>query len=114
MDIIYQLQLQVESLSNEKRELEELLENRRIQMDNAGNLAEAALSINDCFQTAQSAAEQYLNEIKEKYEEAERQSAKIVAQAREEALAIIAAAKRIRSDYETEKRKDLSSNQISG
>ena len=114
IDIIYQLQLQVESLSNEKLELEESLKNRRIRIDNAGNLAEAALSINDCFQTAQNAAEQYISEIKEKYDEAERQSAEIIAKAREEALAIIAAAKRIRSDYETEKNKDLSSNQTSG
>ncbi|MBO5657250.1 MAG: hypothetical protein J6R94_03605, partial [Agathobacter sp.] len=109
MDIIYQLQLQVENLTNEKQELEEILKNRRIQIDNAGNLAEAALSINDCFQTAQSAAEQYLSEIREKYEAAERQSAQIIAQAREEALAIIAAANRIRRDYETERKEDLSS-----
>ena len=31
---------------------------------NAGNIADAALEINNCFSSAQNAAEQYLNEIK--------------------------------------------------
>ena len=49
--------------------------------------------MNDCFRSAQNAAEQYLNEIKAIREEAETERRRILAEATKEAMAIIAHAK---------------------
>ena len=112
IEIIYQFQLQVDQLTEEKQALEQALADKRIRLQDAGNIANAALEINNCFRSAQNAAEQYLNEIKAIREEtrvireeteAERQeilaqaqaeAAEILAQAQAEAAAILAEAKK--------------------
>ena len=101
IDIIYQLQLQLDKVNEEKRELEGELADKRLRLSTAGNIAEAALEINDCFRSAQNAAEQYLNEIKLMREETEAERQRILAQARAEAEEIIAGAKKTQGDYDT-------------
>lgn len=64
IDIIYQYQLQIDKLTEENQKLEREFADKRLRISNAGNIAKAALEINDCFRNAQNAAEQYLNEIK--------------------------------------------------
>ncbi len=98
IDIIYQLQLQLDSLTEQNQNLEAALADRRLRISNAGNIAEAALEINDCFRSAQNAAEQYLNEIEAMREETIQSRAQILAAARAEAAQIIADAKTIRGD----------------
>ena len=93
IDIIYQFQLQVDKLTKQNQELERKLADKRLRLRNAGNIADAALEINDCFRSAQNAAEQYLNEIKAIREETEAERQRILAQAQVEAAAIIASAK---------------------
>lgn len=100
IEIIYKLQLEIDKLGEEKQEMANELADKRIRLSNAGNIAEAALEINDCFQSAQNAAEQYLNEIKTIREETEAEKQKILAQAKAEATAIISGAKKIQADYE--------------
>ena len=99
IDIIYQLQLQLDQVNEEKQALESELKDKRLRLQSAGNIAEAALEINDCFRSAQNAAEQYLNEIETIREETEAQRQIILAKARAEASAIISKAAEIRSDY---------------
>ena len=77
IEIIYQLQLQIDKLNEEKQALENELEDKRLRLQSAGNIAEAALEINDCFRSAQNAAEQYLNEIKAIREETEAERQRI-------------------------------------
>ena len=101
IDIIYQFQLQVEKLTEQNRELERELADKRLRLSNAGNIADAALEINNCFRSAQNAAEQYLNEIKTICEETEAERQRILAQARAEAAAIIADAKKTQGDYDS-------------
>lgn len=43
--------------------------NRRIELEEAGSIAVAALKLNDVFDAAQRAADQYLYNIKQKYQE---------------------------------------------
>ena len=81
IDIIYQLQLKIDELTEQNRSLEKALQDKRIRIDNAGNLAEAALEINNCFLNAQKAAEQYLNEIKTMRDEAEAECQRILEEA---------------------------------
>ena len=101
IEIIYQLQLQIDKLNEEKQALENELEDKRLRLQSAGNIAEAALEINDCFRSAQNAAEQYLNEIKAIREEAEAQRQRILAETQAEAEAIIAAAKNTQGKYDS-------------
>ena len=101
IEIIYQLQLQVDELTAQKQLLETDLADKRLRISNAGNLAEAALEINGCFRSAQNAAEQYLNEIKLMREETEAERQRILVQARAEAEAIIANAKKTQMDYDS-------------
>ena len=102
IDIIYQFQLQVEKLTEENQELEQKLEDKRLRLHNAGNIAEAALEMNDCFRSAQNAAEQYLNEIKAIREETEAERQRILAQAQAEAAALIADAKKANGEDDSE------------
>ena len=101
IDIIYKLQLELDKVNEEKQELESKLADKRLRLQSAGNLAEAALEINNCFRSAQNAAEQYLNEIKAIREETEAERQRILAKARAEAEAIIASAKKTQGDYDS-------------
>ena len=98
IDIIYRLQVQIEELNEDKQKLESELADKRLRLSKTGNIAEAALEINDCFRSAQNAAEQYLNEIKAIREETEAKSKMIIAEAQAKAEAIIVGAKQSHSD----------------
>ena len=101
IEIIYQLQLELDKVNEEKQALEKKLADKRLYLSNAGNIAEAALQINDCFRSAQNAAEQYLNEIKAIREETEAQRQQILAQAQTEAETMIAGAKKGQGNYDS-------------
>ena len=101
LDIIYEFQLQVDKLEEEKKALEQALQDKRLRINNAGNLAEAALEINDCFRNAQNAADHYLNEIKIMYEEAQLEREKILEAARVEAQEYIANERKKQRNYDS-------------
>ena len=101
IEIIYQLQLQIDKLSEQTQELESELKDKRLRLQSAGNIADAALEINNCFRSAQNAAEQYLNEIKAIREETEAERQRILSEARAEAATIIAGAKKTQGDYDS-------------
>ena len=111
IEIIYQFQIKEEELTQENQTLKAALEDKRLRITQAGNIAEAALEVNNVMQAAQNAAQQYLNEIQAMYaetdeecqsirkkaeaeaeamrEEAKRNAAEILAQAQQEAAAIL-------------------------
>lgn len=101
IDVIYQLQLQLDQVTAKNQELEQQLADKRLRLQNAGNIAEAALAMNDCFLSAQNAAEQYLNEIQTIRDEAEAQRQQILAQAQAEAETILADAKKTQGNYDS-------------
>ena len=92
IDIIYQLQLQIDALTEDNKKLAKDLADKRLRIENAGNIAVAALEINNCFQNAQMAAEQYLGEISAIRQDAEVQKERIISEARAQAEKIIAEA----------------------
>lgn len=53
-----------EQLEKRVKKLEEQLEDKRVKIENAGNLAEAALKLSGVFEAAQAAAEIYLESLK--------------------------------------------------
>jgi cell division septum initiation protein DivIVA len=97
IEIIYRLQLQVDELTEQKQALESALEDRRLRIHNAGNIAEAALELNNCFLSAQNAADQYLNEIRVLHAEAEEERQRLLDNAHAEAKKIIENAKKEQS-----------------
>lgn len=98
VEIIYQYQQQAEDWEKERTQLQSELADRRIKVENAGSVAEAALALNDVFTTAQKAADQYLEEIKAAHAETEIQIAKMKADAQAESDALIAAADKYYAD----------------
>jgi cell division septum initiation protein DivIVA len=98
IDIIYQLQLQIEKLTQQNQALESQLADKKIRLSQAGNIAEAALEINDCFRSAQNAAEQYLSEIRALREQTEVEQRRILDQTKSAAEAILASARDARGD----------------
>lgn len=58
-----------EELKAQLASAQEELERRRIIVSNAGSIAEASLQINKVFETAQKAADQYLESLKNMVEE---------------------------------------------
>ena len=93
IEIIYQLQVKQEELIAENEKLSKELEDKRIRMDKAGNIAKASLEIHNVMQSAQDAAEHYLKEVKvsvaEKanriIKEAEKKAEEIILNAKKEA-----------------------------
>lgn len=65
LTVIYKQEKQIQQLTKEVEELKQQLEDRTIQMKEAGSIAEASLKINKIFETAQQAADEYLRSIKE-------------------------------------------------
>lgn len=68
IEVIYQLQLEKETLTKENEQLRDLLGRQKIKAEQAGSLAEAALSLSGVFQKAQEAADIYLRNIAEMQE----------------------------------------------
>ncbi|MCD8015557.1 MAG: hypothetical protein LUG99_20840 [Lachnospiraceae bacterium] len=100
IEIIYALQEDEENYREENEALRGQLHEKVLRMDEAGSIAEAALSLNHIFENAQYAAGQYLESISKAKEEADtrcdqiirdagREGGQIVAKARTDAQAIL-------------------------
>lgn len=101
IEIIYQLELKAEELTKENEKLKRELDDKRIRIHRAGNIAEAALDINNVLQAAQCAAEQYLNEIRTMRAETEASCQQMLKKAHQEATAIAANAQRKHGTYDS-------------
>ena len=62
------LKIQLEEKNKMIDELSFKLENRKIELKNAGSIAEASFKLNGVFEAAEKAAEQYLENLQELYE----------------------------------------------
>ena len=93
IDVIYQLQLQADAQTKRIRDLEKALADKHFRISVAGNIAEAALEVNEVFQTAQKAADQYLDGVRTLREKTEEESKKTLDDARNEAESILEAAR---------------------
>lgn len=80
---------ETETLKKKLQEAEEELENRRFRMSNAGSLAEAMVEINNVMAAAQSAADQYLENIAAMEEEARKKCDLMIQAAQKEARRIL-------------------------
>lgn len=74
LEIIYRYQQNEKTLREENEALKAALADRSIKISNAGSLAQAALMLNGVFEAAQAAADQYLEQVRELLDRAEKQA----------------------------------------
>lgn len=101
IDIIYQLQVNLEELTQENQKLKAELADKRIRLRQAGNIAEASLAIHNVMQAAQDAASQYLEEIRSIKAETEESCRVTLEKAKQEAAAIVNQAKKHHTTYDS-------------
>ncbi|MCC8015073.1 MAG: hypothetical protein LIO87_07740, partial [Eubacterium sp.] len=69
LELLLEQTKRAEALEEELKKKNEELENKKIALEESGSIAEAALRLNSVFEAAEKAAEQYLQNIKEKAED---------------------------------------------
>jgi len=70
LELMLQMQEEIDRLRQENQELNQRLLDRRITLEQAGSIAEAALKLNKVFEAAQQAAEDYLHSIQAEHQQA--------------------------------------------
>lgn len=91
--ILYEYQKREKALNEEIASLKAQLESRELKLSEAGSIAEATVKLNELFETAQKTADDYLAQVRQKYDKeikdaAERQAEEIIRSAREKAAEI--------------------------
>lgn len=66
LELLLELSRENEALQAQLKQTEAALSDRRLQMEEAGSIAEAALRLNGIFEAAQKAADQYLSSVSER------------------------------------------------
>jgi cell division septum initiation protein DivIVA len=64
LEMLLEARRENENLKQQLREADRKLNDRKIMLDKVGSIAEASLHINEVFETAQKAADQYLENVK--------------------------------------------------
>ena len=85
IEIIYQMKKNEQQMQEQIDALQAELDEKRLRLSEAGSIAEAALSVTNVFSAAQAAADLYLHEISCMRENAEKECAKIIEDARKAA-----------------------------
>lgn len=88
VEIIYELQKNEQQLRTELEALQTQLSSREIKIAQAGSIAEAAVGLNNVFETAQAAADQYLDQIHSMNADTEKRCADLLEEARQNAAAL--------------------------
>ena len=66
LELLLELSRENETLQAQLKQTEAALSDRRLQMEEAGSIAEAALRLSGIFEAAQEAADQYLSSVSER------------------------------------------------
>lgn len=72
LQMLLQQTREVERLEKELAAAQQVLDDRNIMLEQAGNIAEASLKINRVFEAAQRAAEQYIINVHRLYTQGEK------------------------------------------
>ena len=83
VDIIYHMKKNEEKLQEEIDSLKQALEDKRIRLEKAGSIAEAAASITNLLTAAQATADLYLHEISCMRQETQQQCASMIESAKQ-------------------------------
>ena len=80
LEMLLELTTENEKLQQRNQELEDMLQDRTIAVEEAGSLAESALRLNNVFQAAQEAADQYLLNVQQRCRKLEEETEEKCAQ----------------------------------
>ena len=80
---------EIDRLNARLQQLEEENQQRKIQLSQAGNIAEAALQLNRVFEAAQAAADQYLESIMNPADDIQKQSLDMLQETRQQCDAML-------------------------
>ena len=108
VQIIYRLQQREEELQGEIVSLNEQLNDRRCLIENAGSIADASLSLNRVMESAQAAADQYIEAVRTMCAGAEEKARTIIDDANQESVQIILKAKQEASEIRREAEEECS------
>ena len=89
LELLLEQTKEAERLRAKLIKAEEMLSDRELRMDNAGDIAHAALEINGVMETAQAAAQQYLDNIARMERETKLRCEKMLMDARQAAEQIL-------------------------
>jgi len=89
IEIIYRLKKSEQDLQEQNEALQQQLQARELKLEKAGSIAEAAMALTEVFEEAQAAADVYLQEIKAKHAETERECELLIKAAEKQAEQII-------------------------
>lgn len=64
LELLLEQEQEIQRLQEENEALTNKLDLQRIKIEESGSIAEAALKLNEIFETAQKAADLYLNSVK--------------------------------------------------
>ena len=92
LELLVEQGRELDALQLRLHKAEKALEDRRIQLDEAGSIAQAALQLNGVFEAAQTAADQYLESVRQQSRDVEALCARMEVEAREKADRIVAEA----------------------
>ena len=106
LELLAQQERELQTLRKELAEKEAALADRRIQMESAGSIAEAAVDITNVFSAAQTTANLYLHEISCMKEDTERECAKMLEDARKKVEKILDDGKKQSEELEARYQRD--------
>lgn len=67
LELLVEQNRRIDALEAENEALRQQLEERKLRLENVGSIAEAALQLSGIFDTAQKAADLYLQEVRAAY-----------------------------------------------
>ena len=95
LEIMIEQAEEIEQLKAELKAQQEMVKDREVKINNAGSIAEASLMLSGIFETAQTAADQYLENVHQTedvcgkmQDEAKKQADQIIAEAEDRAYFI--------------------------
>jgi len=97
-----ELENEIGKLCDENAELSAKLENRQIELDEAGSIAEAAMRLNRVFEAAEAAAEQYIDSARAMAERQEQFSRRLMEESKRKARTMLEDAVRHRDSIKSE------------
>ena len=106
LELMYAQSQKIEALQQENEQLRAELEQRRLHITQAGSIAHAALQLNGVFDSAQAAADQYLENMEAISHHQETIRQEMIANAKAQAQLILEEAEQtcLRRETETEER----------
>ena len=105
LEMLRSQELEIIELRNEIFALEEKLRSKKIEIQKAGSIAEASLAVNNVFEAAQQAAEQYLMNVKERVDAEAKKYITIKSTAEQQAAILMSTTEKKCSDREKRERE---------